>query len=161
MKNILKCFLFFLLISACQNVEKAPKPNNLIPEEKMVAVLTDMVLIDAAANYKRSDSIIKNIDLGKYIYEKHQIDSAQLAESSAYYLEHFNKSKRIYEKVRTRLETKKEQLDSLYAIEDSLQKIEKQIITSKLPVSRQDSLSKKAKDSVQLFKEVKLFDSLR
>lgn len=161
MKKVLKYFLCFLLVSACQNVEKAPKPNNLIPAEKMVGVLTDMVLIDAAVNYNRFDSIINSIDAENYIYEKHQIDSAQLAESSAYYLEHFDKSKHIYEQVRARLETKKEQLDSLHAVKDSLRTIYKKSIVPELSVSQADSLSKKTKDSVQLFKEVKLFDSLR
>lgn len=166
MKKQFKYCLLLVLLLACQNVEKAPKPDNLIPEEKMVAILTDMMLIDAAISYKRSDSKTKALDPGKYIFEKYQVDSVQLAKSNAYYLENFDKSMRIYEQVRDNLEAKKEKLDSLDKSKDSIREIQKKPLV--LSSSKHDSLvnpSTDKNDSVSisraLFQDENPPDSLR
>lgn len=139
MKKRFKYCLFLVLLSACQHVEKAPKPDNLIPEEKMVDILTDMLLIDAAMSYNGTEHKTKALDPGKYIFEKYQVDSAQLVKSNAYYLEDFDRSMRIYKEVRDHLEATKQKLDSLGKVKDSIQKTQKEPID---PIgSKADSLS--------------------
>ncbi|HET8809856.1 MAG TPA: DUF4296 domain-containing protein [Flavobacteriaceae bacterium] len=169
MKKQFKYCLLLVLLSACQHVEKAPKPDNLIPEEKMVDILTDMVLIDAAMNYNQTEHKTKALDPGKYIFEKYQVDSVQLAKSNAYYLEDFDRSMRIYEQVRDHLEAKKEKLDSLDKSKDSIRKIQKKPLV--LSSSKHDSLVNPStglsdkSDSVSisraLFQNEKFSDSLR
>lgn len=120
MKNYFKYTLFLLLITGCQELKKAPKPDRLIPEAKMVNILVDLAKIDAAMTYNMRDFEKKGVDPKTYVYEKYEIDSAQLAKNNAYYIEDFKVNKRMYEEVRARLTKEKEQLDSLEAVQDSL-----------------------------------------
>lgn len=120
MKNYFKYTLFLLLITGCQELKKAPKPDRLIPEAKMVNILVDLAKIDAAMTYNMRDFEKKGVDPKTYVYEKYGIDSAQLAKNNAYYIEDFKVNKRMYEEVRARLTKEKEQLDSLEAVQDSL-----------------------------------------
>lgn len=135
MKNYFKYVLFLLLTSGCQEVKKAPKPERLIPEAKMVDILVDLAKIEAAMTYNLSDFEKKGVNPETYVYEKYGIDSAQLVKSNAYYIEHFKINKRMYEKVRTRLTNEKEQLDSIEIVKDSLRKKQKKV--------RKDSLELK------------------
>lgn len=109
-------FVLILLLGsllACNNVSKKPAPENLIPEEKMISILLDVAKIDAAISYNRKKFTAQQISPKKYIYQKYQIDSAQLAESSAYYIDHHKVNTRIYEAVKERLKAHVAVLDSL------------------------------------------------
>lgn len=112
-------FFFF----ACQSVEKTPKPENLIPEEKMVDILVDLAKVDAAASvsekeYRKRGSVGKD-----FIFEKYAIDSAQLVQSNAYYAEQFRLNQRIYEQVEAKLKIEN---DSLSALKEKSNKENKQ-----------------------------------
>ncbi len=112
--NIAILFVGVLMIISCQDVKHTPKPDNLIPEDKMVHILVDMAKMDAAMSLNRRKFKKRNINPQKLILNKYQIDSLQLVKSNAYYAEQFKTSKRIYKRVHAILE---QDADSLRAIE--------------------------------------------
>lgn len=70
MKLFFKYLLLIILVSSCQNIQKAPKPENLIPESKMIAILEDLAKIEAAANLNQKAFNEKGLNATAYIYEK-------------------------------------------------------------------------------------------
>lgn len=138
MKNYFTYLFLLMLVFGCQNVDKAPKPDQLIPEEKMVDILEDMAKIDAAMSYNMSLFEEQGIDLKNYIYRKYKIDSVQLAESNAYYIEKSKINRQMYEEVRRRLNKKNDLMDSLQKREDSLR-----VIKNKKETKNVDSLAQK------------------
>ncbi|UJH90525.1 DUF4296 domain-containing protein [Antarcticibacterium sp. 1MA-6-2] len=45
-----------LLALSCQDIEKVERPENLIPESKMVEVLTDLSLMISARNFNLANA---------------------------------------------------------------------------------------------------------
>lgn len=126
MKNYLKYMFFLVLVVGCQNIPKAPKPDRLIPEDKMVDILVDLAKIDASMSFNPRSFKKRGIDPEAYIYEKYGIDSAQLAKNNAYYIEQFEINKRMYEAVRERLKNQKEILDSIDSAEDKIRTLDRE-----------------------------------
>lgn len=106
-----------LLILGCQKIEKTPKPENLIPEDKMVEILVDLAKIDAAMSVSTKEYEKRGVVGRELILKKHQVDSLQLVQSNAYYAENFRVNQRIYERVEAIL---KFQNDSLNEINERL-----------------------------------------
>lgn len=108
---------------SCQDIEETPKPENLIPEDKMVEILVDMAKIDAAFSISTEEYKKRGVVGRELILEKHDIDSIQLVKSNAYYAEDFKANQRIYEAVQTRLQREN---DSLRELNDKLKAEEKE-----------------------------------
>ena len=107
-------FLLLLVLGACQDVNIASKPKNLIPEDKMVDLLVDLQKLDATIQKNKTYFELRKVQAKDLIYEKYQVDSLQVVESSNYYAENFTTNARIYEKVIVKLEAEKKVIDSLY-----------------------------------------------
>lgn len=117
MKKLFPVFIFLCLVS-CQEIQRTPKPDNLIREEKMVDVLTEISLLHGARSYNKGLMEEKGIDPYPYIMEKFGIDSVQLVKSNNYYAENTKQYQRIYEKVKRRLDTLLVKYDSLREVEE-------------------------------------------
>jgi len=122
--NIL-AILFLGLVLSCQSVDKQEKPENLIPEDKMVNVLTDLLRLDAAENYSSIEFKKRKINTKNLIFETYQVDSLQFVESSRYYAENFKVNKRIYDSVQNRFENEKKYFDSLVKLDTQQKAAEK------------------------------------
>ena len=101
------------MVLSCDKQNKPKKPDNLIPEEKMEGILYDMYIINAAKGVNRKILQNKGIVPETYILKKHQIDSAQFAESNAYYAFDPDLYKSMVESVKTRLENDKKVFEAL------------------------------------------------
>ena len=116
--------IFAVLLVSCQNVEEIKKPDGLIPEQKMVKVLTDLSILYSAKNYNRKILEETGLPLKTYLYEKHQIDSLQLAQSTEYYAKNYTQFKKIYKQVKLNLDKMKTDLEVVQAeekcVEDSI-----------------------------------------
>lgn len=110
-----KTIYLFLCIGffACQDVEKAEQPENLIPESKMVNVLVDLLKLDGAESMSSIEFEKRDVKTKDLIFKKYQVDSLQFVKSTDYYAENFKVNKRIYDSVQARLEREKTLLDSL------------------------------------------------
>ncbi|QED38749.1 DUF4296 domain-containing protein [Antarcticibacterium arcticum] len=121
-------FLFF----SCQNIEKVEKPKNLISEQKMAEVLTDLSLLNSAKNYNRRLLEETGLKPDEYLYTKHNIDSAQLSQSTRYYASDQNRLEAIYKNVKTNLEKLQREL--------AVKKENEERLKDTLPDSKKDSI---------------------
>ncbi|NAY92030.1 DUF4296 domain-containing protein [Muricauda sp. JGD-17] len=134
-----KFVLFFLLLSIGSCAEKVmEKPENLIPKEKMVLILHDLAILNAAKSSFKSMLEKNEIETMEFLYEKYGIDSVQFSQSDLYYASVPLEYQAIYEEVDALLEKKKKVLeDFTKQRNDSIRKINQKT---------KDSLQ--AKDSV-------------
>jgi Xaa-Pro aminopeptidase len=141
--------IFAILLVSCQNVEEIKKPDSLIPEQKMVEVLTDLSILYSAKNYNKKILEETGLPLKTYLYKKHQIDSLQLAQSTEYYAKNYTQFKKIYNQVKLNLDNMKTDLEVVQAEEKCIK----------------DSIrdSKAILDSLRLIPQIKrkLIDSLK
>jgi len=111
MRIVATVFFLIVLVSCSQTV--IDKPENLIDEDKMVTILYDLALLEAMNSQKPAILDSNQVDVTKYIYKKHKIDSMQFAVSSQYYASDIENYKSMYEKVAERLDEKKAVVESL------------------------------------------------
>ncbi len=146
-------FIYILILSvffgACTSNTIIKKPENLIPKEQMVDLLTDIFIANGGDN-------IKNINLQRstnyfpFVFEKYKIDSTRFRESNYYYTSRIDDYDEILEKVDKRLKALKEQYDKEIKLADSIKRVRKDSIkTSKNAIFREskkiDSLKKAKK----------------
>ena len=100
MKHLLS-ILTLIVFTACS--EKLPDevPPNLIDEEQMTTILTDVHLIEGArTGFTILGDTTANIrDYYEAMYEKHGVTRKQFDDSFAYYTKHPEQMDRMYEKV--------------------------------------------------------------
>lgn len=142
MKYFAILFIIFLSFFGCQNVNLPQKPENLIPKNKMVDILTETYLGNAARSVDNKSIITKGIKMDSLIYRNFDVDSVQFAQSNAYYAADVNTYMSIFQEVETRLDLMRKQMDSLW----------------ELKRDRADSISKKLKEDKTNVKQVR--DSL-
>ncbi|MDC7995261.1 DUF4296 domain-containing protein [Altibacter sp. HG106] len=110
------------LLWGCQDVERPEKPDNLIPQEKMVDILVDTYLGAAAQSVAIREVRQNGIKLDSFLYAKHQVDSTQFVQSNAYYSSQLDTYIEITEAVEQKLNAMKVVADSVYIAErDSIQ----------------------------------------
>ena len=133
------------------------KPTNLISEDQMVEILYDVMIINSAKGVNKQ-LLENNIQNPKeYIYTKHNIDSLQFAESSAYYTNKRDVYKSIYDRLDLKLIAKKTAYETL--IEDRKRK--KDSIKKSVEESSDSlSLERQKKFKTKLKRPSRKFDTL-
>ena len=99
-KIILLIAAFSLLTTSCKN-EVLAKPNNLIDKDKMVAIIYDLALLEAAKT--QTTGTVKYPRATQYIKEKYKIDSITFAKSTQYYASNIKEYKKMYDEVKAKL----------------------------------------------------------
>lgn len=99
------------MVVSCQESYEVSKPHEMIGKDKMVEIVTDMMILDAAVNV--SDIPLKKNDISSYqlISKKYGIDSIQLKQNLNYYNTQFDDNLEIYKKVKANVEAKRNALD--------------------------------------------------
>lgn len=166
-RTFLLIFMSLTLV-ACQDINKSEKPNDLIPEDKMVDLIAEISIVQSARNFNKRIFENTGVKWQKYIFEKYDIDSLQFKRSNDYYAENYVIYQRIYDSVKARFERMKVALDTLQQQE---QRLKDSIIEAKQDSIRKmgDSLSpveqrqiQKMADSIVKEKSInrKFIDSL-
>ena len=106
-------FVIAILILGCTGVEKPKKPEHLISKSKMIDILTEAYLSNAARSISSKDIRDKGLQLDSIIFKKHQIDSLQFVESNVYYSTDLTVYAEIFQKVEEKLLAVKDRADSL------------------------------------------------
>lgn len=96
-------FLLLLLIFACvpAKIREREKPENLIPEDKMILLIKDISVLETYIKYKipdlnqSKDITIKSVDA---ILKKHQVDSTSYSNSLEYYGSRHEQMQNMYSK---------------------------------------------------------------
>lgn len=137
-----KLGIIFLLFAvfACRDVDKIREPENLIPQNKMVEVLTDLSLLNSAKNYNRRQLENTGLRPMEYLYDRHGIDSVSLAQSTRYYANFPSELERIYARVKNNLENLKSTLELRREAEKKVQ--------DSLLQAQKDSLGERPQDSI-------------
>jgi hypothetical protein len=135
----LRFFLLIFLLTACSSDDK---PKNLIAEDKMAVVLTDIHILESYVN----DLHLGNGDSSLVVYQKMKVDtlkkfgldSANFNKSLRYYIMNPDLLKNIYAEVKKNLEAKKKKITDLEAKKN------------KLLATKQKAFQKKILDSLKL-----------
>ena len=107
MNRFLAYIFLVLLMVSCDNINKPKKPDNLISKEKMSDIIVDISLMNAAKGIDKKILERNNINPEGFIFEKHNIDSLQFAESSNYYAYNIKAYEAIYKEAKRKLEARK------------------------------------------------------
>lgn len=149
MKKVIYLILLVCSFVSCNNntTPKPERPNNLISESKMVDILYDMSLLNAAKGSNKRVIEENGLMPKDYIYQKFDIDSVQFAESNNYYSYNLDVYESIYNKVQVRLKASQKKYQKLIEIE----KKRKDSITKQRKKERDSisKISKKKKDSLK------------
>lgn len=105
--------LVSLVFLGCQDVTRPQKPEDLIPMDKMVDVLVEAYLANAAQSVRNKTIVHQGIKMDSLIYTKYGIDSLQFVKSNEYYAADANVYLDIFKKVEEKLEGYEQELDSL------------------------------------------------
>lgn len=112
------CIGFFIV--ACTSNTIIKKPDNLIPKDQMVDLLTDMLLSAGGQSIKNVD-LQRRINYFPIVFEKYNIDSTQFQESNYYYTSRIDDYDEILGKVDARLKSLKEQFEKERIFNDSIE----------------------------------------
>ena len=117
-------FIFILCIGliACTSNTIIKKPDNLIPKDQMVDLLTDMLLSAGGQSVKNLE-LQRRINYFPIVFEKYNIDSTQFKESNYYYTSRIDDYDEILEKVEIRLKSLKEKYEKERVFNDSIEDI--------------------------------------
>jgi hypothetical protein len=105
MKRQLIYLLFFLMLVSCakKQVKVANKPDWVIDEKKMVDIITDLRIVDAAT-YSNPNSPPRNKAKDwEFVMKKHQVNDSIFRQSHDYYAEHPEVAEKLYEQVIDRI----------------------------------------------------------
>ena len=150
MKYIFTIFIIVGFLS-CQEVIRPEMPENLIPEDKMVEVLTEVYLINAARSFDNRTIIDNKMKLDSFVYNKFEIDSTQFVNSNAYYTANLNTYNKLFVKVEERMKKIKTEVDSLVLVrvqEKEAQRIKDSITGVENDSIRADSLRLLKRDTI-------------
>ena len=103
------CIVSILL--GCQNLT-IEKPEKQIDEAVMIDILYDLALIEAIKSQNIVDSD-NTINSSEYIYKKYKIDSIQFVQNNKYYASDIDNYKRMFGKVKYRLELEANKLNTI------------------------------------------------
>lgn len=98
-----------VLIFGCQN-SAVEKPSNLIKKNKMIDILYDISLLEAVKSQNINGGISSK-EINKYIFKKYKIDSVQLVKSNKYYASDVAEYKKMYQKVKERLDAENKKIE--------------------------------------------------
>ena len=102
MKKLAYILSLFLLFSCGE--EKAEKPKNLLPENKIVDILYDIAVLQAISSYQPKALDSSRVDAKNYIFKKYKTDSLTFTQSHEYYALDLKKYEGIQKKVAARID---------------------------------------------------------
>ena len=109
MQRIYIITLLLFLFSCGEKV--IDTPEDLIPKEKMIDMLYDLSIINAAKGTNPKVLEENSVEPTEFLFKKHGVDSLQFVKSDLYYASIPSQYKAIYEAVSNRLENDKEKIE--------------------------------------------------
>ena len=106
-------FLTSIIFISCSNPEIEQKPKDLLPKDKMIALMADLQLVEAAKvmHYlnPQHESLEKR-DFQLKVYDDHQVQDTLFIQSLNYYATQKEDMMEIYEGVIDALQIRQEEL---------------------------------------------------
>jgi hypothetical protein len=113
--NLLLLAFCFVILSCKEDV--VTKPKNLIEREKMVAIIYDLSVLEAAKS--QTSGIYHYPKSSQFLKEKYKVDSLTFAQSSQYYASDMKEYKKMYDEVKARLQTEYTKLNGVKPIKET------------------------------------------
>jgi hypothetical protein len=135
-----------LTLWCCQDVKRPEIPVNLIPEDQMAEVLTEVYLINAARSYDNRTIMEQKIKLDSFFFRKFNIDSLQFVESNAYYTSNLSAYNKLFTKVEERMVLMKVDADSL--VLEYAEKLKAKMIRDSINEANKDTTLTLQKDTL-------------
>lgn len=111
MNKLLVVIAFCFLISC--NKKLIEKPETLILNDKMVQILYDLAILNAAQNTSPALLAEKDIKTMNFVYTKYGIDSIQFAQSDLYYASRPAEYEALYKEVLALLEKDEKRIEDM------------------------------------------------
>ncbi|MCH3881249.1 MULTISPECIES: DUF4296 domain-containing protein [Tenacibaculum] len=155
MKKVLY-ILVFIFLSSCTSNTIYKKPENLIPKDTMVALLSDMYIALSAKNVKNKIQQ-RQVNYLPFIYDKYKIDSARFKESNVYYTSVIEQYNEILLEVKDNIDKEHKKYSKELKTQDSIKnlnnkKIKKERLKGKSKEEKLNNLTKL--DTTQLKKPI-------
>ena len=144
MKNLVNIIIIILFFGCNNVIEKPKRPDNLIPEDKMVEIMYDVFLLNSAKGINKIKLEENGVLPEKYIFEKYQIDSLQFANSNNYYAYDTKTYESILNRIKDKIEVNKKEYEALTLVEEAA-KEKKEDSLRAIRVKEKDSLIKLGK----------------
>ena len=139
--------MLLALFGCHESIESPAKPDNLIPEDKMVDIMYDVFLLNSAKGVNKKLLELNGIYPENYVFEKYGIDSTQFANSNNYYAYDTKTYESILERIKERINVEKKKYEAVEKVEEETR------------MKRADSIKKarvKLKDSLIKLKKLPL-----
>lgn len=124
MNKIFYILLIGIILTNCTSNTILKKPDNLIPKEEMINILTDMLLASGGEHIKNLNSQ-RNVNYFPLIFEKYHIDSTQFKESNFYYTSRIDDYEDILKQVDVRLKKLQKEIQNERSLKDSINNVKK------------------------------------
>lgn len=147
-RSLLIVFVFFL---SCDK-GKISKPENLIPESKMVDIIVDMTMMNSGQGLNKALLEREGIIPADYVFAKYEIDSIQFAASNEYYAHNIDTYKAIYSRVKLQLDDKKKFYKKLSEEEAKAKKKQDSINVVKKRVQKDSIIGRLPKEALKKVK---------
>lgn len=97
-------------MASCTGRTIYKKPDDLIDEDQMIALWTDIYIAKGAQNVKNTE-LERKINYLPFVYKKYKVDSAQFMRSNIYYTSKLEDYNRMFDQVLKNLEELKDKYD--------------------------------------------------
>lgn len=129
----MRSFVIVLLalgLLGCHSADQPKKPENLIPKDKMVDIMYDVFILNAAKGANKTKLENNGVFPQDYVFEKYTIDSLQFAQSNEYYGSNIDDYEAIILKVEQRIKDDKDKYQKLLDEEELAKKKKRDSIRS-------------------------------
>lgn len=132
-----------MLLLGCQDIQRPEKPENLIPEETMVSLLSEIYLGNAARSINNKHIRERGIKLDSFLFAKYKVDSLQFVKSNEYYAANVDTYNSIIGKVTRYLEHAKNEENDKRLAQDSIRQANmKDTLINKANIQKADTNEK-------------------
>jgi hypothetical protein len=119
MKKYILLFIAITLTTVSCKDEVVEKPKNLIERNKMVDIIYDLAILEAAKSQVSGVQTYPRAT--KFIKEKYKIDSLTFAQSTQYYASDLKEYKKMYDEVKERLNVESKKLNGGRPVKENLE----------------------------------------
>lgn len=120
MKNISILFAI-LFLASCTSNTIYKEPEDLIPKDTMVLLITDLYLA-SSSYYRKNKNLERKVNYMPLVYDTYHIDSLRFIKSNLYYTSKIDAYEEMFNMIKSNLTLQKEKLEKKLNISDSLNK---------------------------------------
>jgi hypothetical protein len=117
--------VFAILLSSCTSNTIMNKPDDLIPKNEMIEIMTEVYLANASYNV-RNKYQERQRNYMSLVFEKYGVDSARYNRSNLYYMSRIDEYEKMHVKVSEKIKKMKTEKDAEFRVYDSIKRSKNQ-----------------------------------